>query len=560
MSQLSEVEGSLISVRLFTMDHYMADPIPDLDVTYSPTRCYTVKKVPVLRIFGPTAAGQKCCLHLHGVFPYMYVPVSPNPTAGFTSRLASSLDKAINITFGMSDSKTQHVYKVEEVSGVPFYGYHPRHHSFYKVFFYNPILIKRASDMLQNGGVMNLVLQPHEAHVPYTLQFMMDYDLQGMNYLRLANAKFRRRKREDGATSQRSEDSFKMSASSSQEWQYATRLVSASSRTFDVDKIPTDMLLDENRTPPMSTSELELDAVAADLVVREGLDGDDDGMNPGLEALWEDERERRRRLDIDERLSPPSSPTRPETSTRSTDSDKFWKDRFLAKLDGIKKDTSKIASGVETSQSSDADATCNFNPSAGSSSSLGGSQKSRVYPVETPEGIVLRKATLVHTHVPSLSLSAAENKRKRKRSDDVKEAGDDADLDYLDDTIVDEAVVVSQSQSDPGAADLDDDDRELIELFAQLGAERDVGSAENSLQTRRLSKKKCDDQDDQDTLEMSQVESWNEPDEFGSQRQRGEKEEKRSRSGGAGAGEQEDEVWGDESFWDQLDIDKYIHL
>jgi DNA polymerase zeta len=34
--------------------------------------------------------------------------------------------------------------------------------------------------------------QPHEAHVPYILQFMIDYNLYGMSNVNLKNVKFRR--------------------------------------------------------------------------------------------------------------------------------------------------------------------------------------------------------------------------------------------------------------------------------------------------------------------------------------------------------------------------------
>ena len=38
--------------------------------------------------------------------------------------------------------------------------------------------------MLQGGAVMDRLLQPHESHTNYVLQFMMDYNLQGMNTVR----------------------------------------------------------------------------------------------------------------------------------------------------------------------------------------------------------------------------------------------------------------------------------------------------------------------------------------------------------------------------------------
>ena len=44
--------------------------------------------------------------------------------------------------------------------------------------------------MLQGGAVMDRLLQPHESHTNYVLQFMMDYNLQGMNTVREGCIKF----------------------------------------------------------------------------------------------------------------------------------------------------------------------------------------------------------------------------------------------------------------------------------------------------------------------------------------------------------------------------------
>lgn len=57
-----------------------------------------IHRVPVLRVFGITPAGQKACLHIHGIFPYLYVPMPPGDNPGFLYRLAASLDKALNMT------------------------------------------------------------------------------------------------------------------------------------------------------------------------------------------------------------------------------------------------------------------------------------------------------------------------------------------------------------------------------------------------------------------------------------------------------------------------------
>jgi hypothetical protein len=46
--------------------------------------------------------------------------------------------------------------------------------------------------MFQSGSILNKMFQAHEAHIPYILQFMIDYNLYGMNLVNLENVKFRR--------------------------------------------------------------------------------------------------------------------------------------------------------------------------------------------------------------------------------------------------------------------------------------------------------------------------------------------------------------------------------
>ena len=159
----------------------------------------------------------------------MYVPKPKGEVGdGYIYQLAASIDKALNISFmsadsaGKSNSNLQHVYKasnkdflntelynvfdnsfdlkrallvftqIVEVRGRPFYGYHSAEEKFLKIFFYNPWMVKRTADLLQSGAVMGAVLQPHYSHVPFNLQFMMDYNLQGMNFIHLSRCLFRR--------------------------------------------------------------------------------------------------------------------------------------------------------------------------------------------------------------------------------------------------------------------------------------------------------------------------------------------------------------------------------
>ena len=368
------MEEAFISLRIVIADYYIANPIMDIDPIYS--RSHVVKKVPIVRIFGTTPAGQKACLHLHGIFPYMFVPVPENPPENFGSKLANSLDRALNLGMGQTDFKTAHIFKAQEVSGTPFYGYHPRKHQFLKIFFYNPMMVKKAADLLQNGAVMGMKFQPHESHVPYILQFMMDYNLQGMNFIHLLNAKFRKKQLTDEEILEQLSKSQNMSFSFSDDEQ---KEICQSEKLFDVQTMPEGLLMKDN-IEKESTCELELDSVAADIL---NSNVGEDGMNPGLEAIWEDERVRRALLDIEDPLTPPGSPPRDNACT-ATDSEHFWQERYREKMERLKQEDPSLFANLQ-SQSSDPNATCNMSMSL--STEENNEEKVDVYASETPENV-----------------------------------------------------------------------------------------------------------------------------------------------------------------------------
>ena len=72
-----------------------------------------------------------------------------------------------------------------------------------------------------------------------------------------------------------------------------------------------------------SSCELEVDIVATDILNRLEV-GDNVGSNPGLAALWEDERQRRLHKEMDLNLEPPGSP--------GTNSDKKHRQRIHRKM------------------------------------------------------------------------------------------------------------------------------------------------------------------------------------------------------------------------------------
>jgi len=487
-SQLHYADA-FISVRLVVIDHYMAPPVDGLDPLVADHRGYDVRQVPVLRVFGSTPAGQNCCLHLHGIFPYLFVPMpekeakSKSDADGFVYRLCSSLDKAINMTLNQSKSRTQHVYKAVKVSGRPFYGYHPRQHTFVKLYFYNPFVVKRASDLLSGGAVMNQVLQPHESHVPFHLQFMMDYNLQGMNPIHLRHAVFRpgslvdeyddiepffrdvldQRPADNPQPPLSPGDSFSGSGATPESPHSAFLREAPDRRQFRPESLPESLVL--KHAPRISTSELELDAVAADILNHNDLSAG--GMNPGLKSLWEDERERRRQLDVADPLTPPGSPPRDRRAYDKTESEQFWYDR-LVKI--IEEKDSSDAGSADVPSSDDPDATANIG------------RLSAAYPAETPDSEVpsLPEATQLEPHVPTLSQSLfcpsfLDSSSSQKKEDEDDDDSEDSDYNMADDTIVDEEVVASQIQSS-----FSGEDRELVDLLADLADHAGGGEEEDS--------------------------------------------------------------------------------
>lgn len=140
----------MFSVRIVNSDFYLADPIANLDAGNSKFReDATVSKVPVIRIYGATPSGQKTCLHVHGIFPYIYVPYDgTQPTDKYLKQFATSVDFAVQVALGKASSSRQHVFEITVVKGIPYYGYHEGERDFLKIVLCNPFLVTRVVNLL----------------------------------------------------------------------------------------------------------------------------------------------------------------------------------------------------------------------------------------------------------------------------------------------------------------------------------------------------------------------------------------------------------------------------
>ncbi|XP_076234619.1 DNA polymerase zeta catalytic subunit [Calliopsis andreniformis] len=296
----------MFSVSLVTLDSYQANPLPQLDVTYSDFRGTEIKHVPVIRIFGSTASGTKTCLHIHGVFPYMYVPCSLEKNVdSFIYKLAAAIDSAINVSLGSAMSNNQHVFRIQQVSGIPLYGYHEKEHLFFKIYFYNPAMIKRAADLLQSGAILSQSLQPYEAHIPFILQFMIDYNLYGMSLINLRDVIYR----QHAEVKENSQNESLASFPHSQKY------------------LPTSVAR-------QSTCKLEVDARASEILnIEETQNGLD--LNPGIAAIWNDEKCRREAKGLKQSDSQLLFTNTNDRICSPTDNDIYQEERLLKRLQAI---------------------------------------------------------------------------------------------------------------------------------------------------------------------------------------------------------------------------------
>lgn len=234
------------------------------------------------------------------------------------------------------------------------------------------------ADLLQNGAILGLSYQPHEAHINFTMQFFLDFNLYGMSFINLEYIKFRRK---NGQISQ--------------------------------DKHPH---LNEDEYLPetiqfTSCCELEGDCLAQHILNRKDVIHGNLGANPGLEALWEDEKQRLNNMNMSETLVP--TPTQVRDNVPPTDSHLYHSRKLLVKLAlnsetqngsvdhnnmtlSILNDTERERSSIElTPEASKEKAPTNFSKV--------------VYPAETPDESEILNATNVMLHHPSTRVSKRSN-------------------------------------------------------------------------------------------------------------------------------------------------------
>lgn len=191
-----------LKVLIVSVEYTMLRPEKELgDVVHADIAkgVFDPPAVPVISIFGITLAGQKTCMHVHGVMPYIFVEcpeallnmVADDAIARnrYLSNLSTSIDDEWRaLSHRPEDLSKQIVQRIEIVRGTPFYGYcdadPSRAHLFLKISLFDPAQTRRVANILRSGVKVwsSLVrFAPYEVHLPYLLQFFVDYNLVGMD-------------------------------------------------------------------------------------------------------------------------------------------------------------------------------------------------------------------------------------------------------------------------------------------------------------------------------------------------------------------------------------------
>ncbi|KAI5357435.1 Putative DNA-directed DNA polymerase, family B, exonuclease domain, ribonuclease H-like superfamily [Septoria linicola] len=303
-------------IRLNCVDHAQYAP-NTLDTpiwgprSLSATQRIQLPDVPVIRVWGATETGQKACVHIHGAFPYLYIPytesIEEDHVNQYMSNIRHSIDHAMCLSYRRNPYENPRnatfVAHISLVKGVPFFGYNVGYKYYLKIYLLNPLHMTRISDLLQQGAILRQHFQPYEAHLQYLLQWMCDFNLYGCAYIEVAKVQFRR---------------------PIPAWEELDDLAHLwHDRSIDAKSV-----LDEERFPRQSHCQLELDIRVEDILNREVIQPrplhhsfierlaslenlpPEEKLVHSMAGLWKDETRRRKmRMGL---TDPSSSPFPPE--------------------------------------------------------------------------------------------------------------------------------------------------------------------------------------------------------------------------------------------------------
>ncbi|VBB26657.1 unnamed protein product [Acanthocheilonema viteae] len=274
-----------LSMRNVTCDYYLEKPNG-----FNKFRLRTNIKVPIIRMFGILQTGQKCCVHVHGVFPYIVIRSGVQFTPEFALLLRNKINAIVsdcnplykfNINFA--------IYQIKSITARSLYGYHKDNENFVQILCYSPLQLRIVANALQKEAKKNSMFQVYESHVPYILQFFVDHSIFGMDLVNFSSVKFRVSPKQNFS-----------------DFYY---------QDLKVENIVNNVEL-VSPLLPSTTAAVECDVFSAD-INNVSLHSTSvsclEMFNPGLNYIWQDEQ--RRRQEKSEELIDESQKERPSPNT-----------------------------------------------------------------------------------------------------------------------------------------------------------------------------------------------------------------------------------------------------
>lgn len=202
----STLNSELIHIQLNDYDFYLTKPgrLDALHGNSLPMNEYV--RVPIIRVYGHLPSGHQVLCHVHGVFPYIFIPYdgqdSDTPTTmnqkcaqlhnvlEIKSQLSMVKKKDIK-QFKQKISGLKYIANVSVVKGVPFYGFNVGWSLFYKISVLDAGFTNKLSDLIRDGKMFEKPIETFESQLPFLLQFSADFNLFGCSWVDLEQCYFR---------------------------------------------------------------------------------------------------------------------------------------------------------------------------------------------------------------------------------------------------------------------------------------------------------------------------------------------------------------------------------
>lgn len=97
------------------------------------------------------------------------------------------------LTFLTGDQKSP-IHRIERQETFNYYGYHKDPEAFFKLYFYNPKMVKHLALVFEDCKVLGRFIPVFWAHLPYILLFFIDNNLRGMQFIEVEQLYWRREK------------------------------------------------------------------------------------------------------------------------------------------------------------------------------------------------------------------------------------------------------------------------------------------------------------------------------------------------------------------------------